>query len=87
MIQINFHCFQCLEKSDAKSNDLGIIKDDLEETYNKISNTVKDYDLIVTSGGVSRSKTDVIGKFFQNKGKILFLGFQLNQEDHLPLEK
>ena len=50
-------------KIGCEANDLGIIKDDLEETYNKISNTVKDYDLIVTSGGVSRSKTDIIGKF------------------------
>mgnify|MGYP001276571580 CR=1 FL=1 len=67
-----FSLLSMFRKIGCEANDLGIIKDDLEETYNKISNTVKDYDLIVTSGGVSRSKTDVIGKFFQNKGKILF---------------
>ena len=43
-------------KIGCEANDLGIIKDDLEETYNKISNTVKDYDLIVTSGEFLEAK-------------------------------
>lgn len=52
--------------------DLGIIKDNKDDTKNKISKKLSSIDVLVTSGGVSKSKTDEIGKFFYENGKILF---------------
>ncbi len=52
--------------------DLGIIKDSLSETKRKITNKLNQIDLLVTSGGVSKSRTDNIGKFFKENGKIYF---------------
>ena len=52
--------------------DFGIIKDSFSETKKKITNKLNKVDLIVTSGGVSNSSTDNIGKFFKENGRILF---------------
>ncbi len=52
--------------------DLGIIKDSLNETKKKITNNLNKIDLLVTSGGVSNSSTDNIGKFLKENGKIYF---------------
>ena len=52
--------------------DLGIIKDTKYDTDYKISKRLKSLDVLVTSGGVSKSQTDKIGKFFYEKGNILF---------------
>jgi len=52
--------------------DFGIIKDSFSETKKKITNKLNKVDLIVTSGGVSNSRTDNIGKFFKENGRILF---------------
>ncbi len=52
--------------------DLGIIKDSFSETKKKIENKLNKIDLLVTSGGVSNSSTDNIGKFLKKNGKIYF---------------
>lgn len=51
--------------------DLGIIEDDLEKTKKMIFKSKK-YDLLVTSGGVSKSSTDNISKTMVNYGDLLF---------------
>ena len=53
-------------------NDLGIIKDNYSETKKLILNKIKSIDVIVTSGGVSKSKTDKVGKFFEDNAEIEF---------------
>ena len=53
-------------------NDLGIIKDNYSETKKLILNKIKSLDVIITSGGISKSKTDKIGKFFENNAQIKF---------------
>ena len=52
--------------------DLGIIKDDYSKTKKLILSKIKSLDVIVTSGGISKSKTDKIGKFFENNAHIEF---------------
>ena len=51
--------------------DLGIIEDDLEKTKKLILKSKK-YDLLVTSGGISKSSTDNISKVMVNYGDLLF---------------
>jgi molybdopterin molybdotransferase len=52
--------------------DLGITKDTTLDTEEKILKRICDLDLLVTSGGISKSETDKIGDFLQKKGKIFF---------------
>ena len=52
--------------------DLGIIRDDYTKTKKLILSKIKSLDVIVTSGGISKSKTDKIGKFFKNNAHIEF---------------
>ncbi len=51
--------------------DLGIIEDDLEKTK-KLIFKIKKYDLLVTSGGISKSCTDNVSKIMTNYGDLLF---------------
>jgi len=59
-------------KIGCNTSDLGIIKDNFEETKKTILNSANDYDLIVTSGGISTSEIDQVGKILSLYGKILF---------------
>ena len=52
--------------------DLGIIKDNYSETKKLIFKKIKSLDVIVTSGGISKSKTDMVGKFFEDNAEIEF---------------
>ncbi len=52
--------------------DLGIIKDNYSETKKLILKKIKSLDVIVTSGGISKSKTDKVGKFFEENAEIEF---------------
>ena len=52
--------------------DLGIIKDNYSETKKLILNKIKSLDVLITSGGISKSKTDKIGKFFESNAQIKF---------------
>ena len=67
-----FSLLSLFKKIGCEVIDLGIIRDNFIETERKISKKIDFLDLIVTSGGVSKSKTDMIGKFLKKKGKILF---------------
>ena len=51
--------------------DLGIIKDDYKKTKELILKN-KNYDLLVTSGGISKSSTDNVSKIMLNYGSLLF---------------
>lgn len=51
--------------------DLGIIKDDYEISKKKLFKSLN-YDLLVTSGGISKSSTDNISKILSNLGNIFF---------------
>ena len=42
--------------------DLGVIRDDFNETKNKIIKNSSKCDLLVSSGGISNSDTDMIGR-------------------------
>ena len=52
--------------------DLGVIRDNYNETKNKILKNSSKYDLLVSSGGISNSDTDMIGKILSSYGKINF---------------
>ncbi len=52
--------------------DLGLIKDNYNETKKKIIKNSSKYDLLVSSGGISDSDTDMIGKILSTYGKINF---------------
>ena len=51
--------------------DLGIIKDNFESTKNLMLKN-HNLDILVTSGGVSKSSTDNVSKLMINYGKLLF---------------
>ncbi|MFL2678985.1 MAG: molybdopterin molybdotransferase MoeA [Alphaproteobacteria bacterium] len=60
------------KKVGCEAFDLGIIKDDLKQTKNIIDKNLSKFDLIITSGGISQSNIDNIGKYFFKSGKIDF---------------
>ena len=60
------------KKIGCEVNDLGIVKDNYCETKKLILYKIKSLDLIITSGGISKSKTDKIGKFFESNAQIKF---------------
>ena len=61
-----------LKKIGCNTVDLGIIKDDFQDTKKKILNNIPNCDLLISSGGVSDSDTDMIGKVLISHGKINF---------------
>ena len=61
-----------IKKIGCEAEDLGILEDNLERTKKLIFKNLKKFDLIITSGGVSKSKIDKIGSFFSSYGKISF---------------
>ena len=61
-----------LKKIGCNTVDLGIIKDDFQDTKKKILNNITNCDLLISSGGVSDSNTDMIGKVLISYGKINF---------------
>ncbi len=61
-----------LKKLGCETSDLGLIKDNFEHTKKKLNENLSSYDLIITSGGVSKSKIDHIGSFFSISGKVNF---------------
>ena len=60
------------KKIGCEVHDFGIVKDNYLQTKQKIFSKLNLIDILVTSGGVSKSKTDMIGKFFKENGKIKF---------------
>ena len=52
--------------------DLGIIKDDFLETKKKIVQNSKNFDLIITSGGISTSSIDKVSELLLSNGLINF---------------
>ena len=56
----------------CEASDLGIIKDNFNDTYNLMNKSLPKFDVIITSGGISKSKIDEIGNFFSVHGKISF---------------
>ncbi len=61
-----------LKKIGCNTVDLGIIKDDFQDTKKKILNNIPNLDLLISSGGISDSDTDMIGKVLISHGKINF---------------
>lgn len=61
-----------LKKIGCNTVDLGTIKDDFQDTKKKILNNIPNCDLLISSGGVSNSDTDMIGKVLISHGKINF---------------
>ena len=61
-----------LKKVGCEASDLGLIKDNFEHTKKKLNKSLSSFDLIITSGGVSKSKIDHIGSFFSISGKVNF---------------
>ncbi|MBD22251.1 MAG: hypothetical protein CL572_01120 [Alphaproteobacteria bacterium] len=60
------------KKIGCEALDLGLIKDDFNETKNKITKNSSKCDLLVSTGGISSSETDMIGKILLRFGKINF---------------
>ena len=61
-----------LKKIGCNTVDLGTIKDNFQDTKKKILNNIPNCDLLISSGGVSDSDTDMIGKVLISHGKINF---------------
>ena len=61
-----------LKKVGCETSDLGLIKDNFEHTKKKLNKNLSSFDLIITSGGVSKSRIDHIGSFFSISGKVNF---------------
>ena len=61
-----------LKKIGCNTIDLGIIKDNFQDTKKKIFNSLANCDLLISSGGISDSNTDMIGKMLLSCGKINF---------------
>ena len=61
-----------LKKLNCDVVDLGIIKDDEDETMQKILGMIDNVDLIITSGGISSSSIDKVSSFIKNNGELKF---------------
>ena len=61
-----------LKRLGCETSDLGLIKDNFEHTRKKLNENFSSFDLIITSGGVSKSRIDYIGNFFSISGKVNF---------------
>ncbi len=61
-----------LKRLGCETSDLGLIKDNFEHTKKQLNKNLSSFDLIITSGGVSKSKIDHIGSFFSISGKVNF---------------
>tara|TARA_B100001559_G_C16483006_1_gene614692 strand:+ start:228 stop:1460 length:1233 start_codon:yes stop_codon:yes gene_type:complete len=61
-----------LKRLGCETSDLGLIKDNFEHTKKKLNENLSSLDLIITSGGVSKSRIDYIGNFFSISGKVNF---------------
>ena len=60
------------KKIGCEAIDCGIIGDNLQESKNQIRKYCSKVDIIVTSGGISKSEVDKIGKLINKFGKIYF---------------
>ena len=58
-------------------NDLGIVPDAEEKIISTIKNATKSSDMIITIGGTSIGKHDLIPKIIQRHGKLLFHGISI----------
>jgi molybdopterin molybdotransferase len=61
-----------IKRLGCEISDLGVIKDNFEHTQKKLNKNLSSFDLIITSGGVSKSRIDHIGNFFSTSGKVNF---------------
>ena len=61
-----------IKRLGCEISDLGVIKDNFEHTQKKLNKNLSSFDLIITSGGVSKSRIDHIGSFFSASGKVNF---------------
>ena len=61
-----------IKRLGCETSDLGLIKDNFEHTKKKLNKNLSSFDLIITSGGVSKSRIDHIGRFFSISGKVNF---------------
>ena len=61
-----------LKKIGCDTLDLGLVKDDFKETKKKIIQNSSKCDLLISSGGISDSETDMVGKILSSFGKINF---------------
>ena len=61
-----------LKRLGCEISDMGLIKDNYEHTKRKLNKNLSSFDLIITSGGVSKSRIDHIGNFFSMSGKVNF---------------
>jgi len=55
----------------------GIVKDNEEELYKVIVDALKEYDIVVTSGGTSAGLEDVVYRVFSRVGRIVVHGLKL----------
>ena len=64
--------FSMLQRIDCEPIDLGIIKDNYEDTKRSILKSLKICDILITTGGISSSETDHIKTFMLKSGNIKF---------------
>ena len=61
-----------LKKIGCDTLDFGLAMDDFKETKKKIIQNSSKCDLLISSGGISDSETDMVGKILSSFGKINF---------------
>lgn len=55
----------------------GVVEDDEDKLYDITMNALKDYDIIITSGGTSAGLEDIVYRVFNRIGKIIVHGLRL----------
>ena len=61
-----------LNQYNVHVQDLGILKDDISKVESFYKNKIKNFDVIVSSGGSSFSSGDLISSFLEKKSKMIF---------------
>jgi len=56
---------------------MGILSDDYEEIFKKLSEALEKYDVVITSGSTSAGAGDVVYRVFENLGKVLVHGIKV----------
>lgn len=69
----NRHTLRCLLQAlDVKTVDLGIVRDNYDDTVTALQEASKSADVIVTSGGISAGDADYVTKAFHELGDVSF---------------
>ncbi|MCX8187648.1 MAG: molybdopterin biosynthesis protein [Nitrososphaeria archaeon] len=73
----SYSILSMLRELGLEGNFLGILPDDFKIIYEKISEALNDYDLVISSGSTSAGLGDVVYQAFEKLGRILVHGIKV----------